>query len=247
MSFKPEKSLKPKRIGRVVLRDFDLSILFNNLNRDMLFLRFFGLKKSDRQKLEEFNREFEVLKDEIIRDEYIKPKGIYGIYKVHSSKEMIKIYADEEIFEIPLQINRDGISLADFLFEDDYVAFTSASCFLNDEVVYTHIEHNDFKKLYIINSINTMLAEAFTEVLHYLAAKDMGLEVAAEMKELYLHKNPGRRYSPGYVGIDILANMTIHKLLKAVDIGSSITESGMIEPQSSVQSLIIFNDKAFYL
>ncbi|MGC8867340.1 MAG: vitamin B12 dependent-methionine synthase activation domain-containing protein [Elusimicrobiales bacterium] len=231
---------------RVVFNDFDLSILFENLNKDMLFLRFFGLRKLNIEKSIKMEREFESIKKEIIERRYIIPKGIYGIYRVKTSKKLLTLYSDAE-YKIPLEINEDGFSIADFLSEQDYVALTSASCFLNNDSLDFYVDLNDFKKRHIINSIDIMLAEAFTEVLHYLAAKNRGLKVCIEPKELYLHKNPGKRYSPGYPGLDISVNKTIHQILKAYEIGSSITESAMIEPESSVQSIIVFNDKAFYL
>lgn len=246
MDFKPYKKISHVRCGRVLFSNFDIEVLFDNLQKDMLFLRFFGLKKNS-PRFDEVNYEFEEIKKEIVEKGYLTPKGVYGIYRVSSSKRLILVYTDKGVYDIPLETNSNGVSIGDFLLDDDYVAFTSVSCFVNDDVVYGYIKHDDFKKLYMINSINIMLAEAFTEVLHYLAAKDMGIDVVCEMKELYLHKNPGRRYSPGYRGLDISVNRTIHEILGAYELGSKITESGMIEPESSVQCLIVFNDKAFYL
>lgn len=247
MNFKPHKKLNPKRTGRVVFHNFDLNILFDNLNRDLLYLRFFGARKSNSLKYCELETEFERIKSEIIENKYIIPKGIYAVCRAVSYKNKIKVMCENNEFEINLSLNRDGISISNFLFEDDFIALTSSSCFVDNEVLYRYIETDDFKKLYFINSINIMLAEAFTEVLHYLASKDAGLNPEFDMRKLYTHKNYGLRYSPGYPGIEITENRTIHLILRASDIGSSVTESGMIDPQSSVQSLIVFNEKAFYL
>lgn len=243
MDLKTGFRVSPKKLSRVLFDDFDLKILFDNLNMDMLLVRFLNASKSNYAKYQQAIAEVEKIRKEIILNRYIVAKGIYQIFKVRSYKDRLVFYQGEEMVgEMVLEV-RNGISIADFLYEDDFVSLTSASCFLNLDAS----AKLGAKKSFLIQSVCIMLAEAFTEVLHFLSIKDMGIENNIEMRELYRHKNIGKRYSPGYPGIDISQNASIHRLLSAQDIGSRITSSYMIDPESSVQSLIIYNPKAFYL
>lgn len=247
MNLKPPFRVKPKFEGRKVFHSFDLEKIIPNINMDLLIVRFFGVFKSNFEKYNETIKEIELMLDEIKKNSYITPRGVYGIFRVKSEKNYILIKAEDRDYQIPLDVGKNGLSISDFLYEEDFVGFTSVSSFVNEDLFFKNVSKEDFRKIFVINSINIMLAEAFTEVLHYLIIEDMGLENKNDMKELYKNKNIGKRYSPGYPGLDISVNKTIHELLNAKEIGSRITESYMIDPESSVQSIVIYNPKAFYL
>lgn len=247
MDLKPTFKIKPNFIGRKVFHSFDIEKIIPNLNIDLLIIRFFRVFKSNSEKYQQAKDDVNFILDELRAKRYILTKGVYGIFEVKSDKDYFVVKNDGKEYVFPLQKDENGISISSFLNENDYVGFTSVSCFVDEDLVFKDISGDDFKKIFLVNSVNIMLAEAFTEVLHYMIIEDMGLENKNDMRELYKNKNLGRRYSPGYPGLDISLNKTIHELLNAKEIGSGITESYMIDPESSVQSIVIYNNKAFHI
>ncbi len=248
MNLKPDYIPKPKTLERKIFIDFNLDILFKNLNLDMLFLRFFNLKKSETEKIKNTLTELEELKNEIIENKYIKANGIYKIFRIKNYGGYIDIIEDEKVIgNIEFKKTQKSFSISDFLNDDDFVALASTSIFFNEEVKNKMLEKRDFKKLYIINSISIMLAESFIELLHYFVIRNFKNEDENNFSKFVEYIKTTKRFSPGYPSIDIKFNQTIHNLLKASEIGSRITESYMIEPESSVQAIILHNPKAFYI
>lgn len=229
--------------NRHIIKDFDLNILFENIDYDLLYLRFFNLKKSQIDKIKEMNNEILKLKDEIIKEKYIKVNAIYQIFKSNSQDNEIILFDKDnrEITRIKTNKTAKGLSLSNFILplktgRKDLVALTVASSFINEENIYRLINKNEFKKLYMINSISIMLSQAMTEVLN------------DKIKEkLSIINQKSISYSPGYPSIDISINKDIFDILKANEIGTNITQSFMLEPESSVQSIVLHNPKAFYI
>lgn len=229
-------------LNRKKFDSFDLNILFDNIHYELLYLRFFNLKKTQLEKLKKLEKEISELKKEIIENNYITAKGVYKIFKVLKENNFILILNENEKISDRIETikNKNGVCIADFLAEVDYIGLISTSVFVNDIVFEKHTSSNDFSKLYIINSLAIMMAEALCEVLHYYLRKDFGIEENNDLKELYKKPKKGLRYSPGYPGLDISVNKNIYELLNAKELGSNITSSYMIEPESSVQAIAIF-------
>ena len=229
--------------------NFDLELLFKNIHYDMLYLRFFNLKKSQTDKLYKLENEILEAKKEIIANNYITAKGVYKIFKVSKNNNIINILDDNGniIEEIETIKNKDGLCIADFLNNKDFVGLISTSIFVDEKVYDKFIKLRDFSKLYIINSVAIMMAEAFAEILHYYVRKDFGIEKDTSLENLYTKTKIGLRYSPGYPGLDISVNKKIYDLLNVREIGSDITSSYMLDPESSVQAIVIFNTKARYI
>ena len=234
---KPQYTLNNVNLSRRRFDDFDLRKLFENINYDMLYLRFFNLKKSQSEKIEKTQRDILNIQQEIIEKKLIIPKGVMKIFKASSCGDFIIIKDDNncEIETIETKRNSNNISISDFVSEDDYVGMLSVSVFLKEGVCAELSSKREYSKLYIINSLAIMMAEAFADVMHKMMMEDFGVSEI------------GKRYSPGYPSLDISMNKKIHTLLNAEEIGSSITETYMIDPESSVEALVIHNPKSFYL
>jgi 5-methyltetrahydrofolate--homocysteine methyltransferase len=245
--FTPDDIPQVNSFDKKIFKNFSTDMLFENLDYDMLFLRFFNLKKSQPDKITDMNKRIMDMKDEIKNDGYVEARGIYQIFKAGADESGINIYDEKEIFLKQIHLtSRHGISINDFVMKDnnlrkDIIAFTLCSTFINQEKIKKILD--DKEKVYIIKSISIMLAEAMTDVLHYFIRRDMNI---AE-KELDRKKFRGIRYSPGYPAIDISVNKDIFELLGGNDIGTDITESFMFEPESSVASLVLHNPKAFHI
>ena len=234
---------------RKKFEDFDLKLLFENINYEMLYLRFFNLKRSQTEKLIKLENEISQIKREIIENDYLKAKGIYKIFKVFKDDNIINVVDDfgKVVEKIKTIRNKDGLCICDFLDKEDYLGFAISSVFVDEKVYDKFIQSREFSKLYIINSIGIMMAESMIEILHYFIRKDFGIEETNDLKELYKKPKIGLRYSPGYPGLDISVNKKIYDLLGVSEIGTSITSSYMFEPESSVGAVIVFNKNAKYL
>ncbi|MEF3279376.1 MAG: hypothetical protein K6357_00180 [Elusimicrobiota bacterium] len=247
MSFKPDYIPEPQSLERKVFNEFELNILFNNLNWDMLFLRFFNLKKSQQEKINETKKEMDEIGKEIIAEKYLKAKGIYQIFKIKNYTDYIELIENEKVIG-RIEFNKTSNHLlSDFLADEDFLGVASVSVFIDEKKFQKLFEERKYRKLYIINSISIMMAESFIEVLHYFVQKNFKNEDENDFSKFPQYIQQTKRYSPGYPSIDIKFNKTLHEVLKANEIGSKITESYMIEPESSVQAIILHNPKAFYI
>ncbi len=246
-NLKPDYKLKNPNLKRRKFEDFNIETILNNIDYNMLYFRFFNVKKSQTDKILKLEEQISKIKKEIIENKLIIPKGISKIFKASSYLNFILIKNDDgiEIERIETKKNSKGNYLANFLGEDDYVGFTSVSIFLNEDKFDDLLSKKDFSKLYIINSLSIMAAEAFTEILYKQVNVDFGIDNSLNLNSVFSNGS-GKRFSPGYPSIDISANKKIYDLLNAKEIGSSITESFMIEPESSVQSIILHNPKSDY-
>lgn len=246
-NLKPDYKLKNPNLTRRKFEDYDIEKIFQSINYDMLYLRFFNLKKSQTDKLLKLEEEILNIQKEIIQKKIIIPKGVCKIFKASSYSSFILIKNDDgiEIDKIETKKNSKGFFISELVGEDDYIGLTSVSVFLNQDKFEELLSQKDFSKLYIINSLAIMSAEAFTEILHKQVNVDFGIDSSLNLKSVFSNGS-GKRFSPGYPSIDISVNKKIYDLLSAKEIGSSITESFMIEPESSVQSVIIHNPKSEY-
>lgn len=244
---KPDYKLQKPNLKRRKFDDFNLDDVFKSINYDMLYLRFFNLKKTQDEKMAKMQKDLSELKKEIIENKIIIPRGICKIFKASCFLNLIIIKNDDgqEIDRIETMKNSKGFFVSDYVGEDDYIGLTSVSVFIKDDTFQNLLGKKDFAKLYMINSLAIMSAEAFTEILHKQINVDFGIENLNDLNSFF-SKISGKRYSPGYPVLDISANKKIYDLLNAKEIGSSITDSFMIEPESSVQSLILHNPKSEY-
>lgn len=253
----PESIPTPESLERFIFKNYDLNTVFDNINWDLFYLRFLNLKKSQSDKIQTTEKEILKLKEEIIKNKYIEARGIYQIFKAASDKNHLLIFdKNNNLIDkilLPRQSKKPYVSITDFIMPlkdnnpQDYVGFLISSCFLNNEKIEELEKNKEIKKIYLIKSLALMLAEAFTEILHYFIRKNLGIEKQKELKNLHKQKYQGIRYSPGYPALkDISINQNIYNILKASEIGTKITTSYMLDPESSVGAIALHNPKAFY-
>jgi 5-methyltetrahydrofolate--homocysteine methyltransferase len=80
-NFMPDDIPFIKSYDRKVLTDFSADLLFENLDYDMLFLRFFNLKKSNQSKIIDMQKRIDDIKNEIKENGYVNAIGVYRIFK----------------------------------------------------------------------------------------------------------------------------------------------------------------------
>jgi 5-methyltetrahydrofolate--homocysteine methyltransferase len=109
--------------------------------------------------------------------------------------------------------------------------------------------HDDYA-IIMLKSLADRLAEAFAEYMHLKVRKELWGYHAQENfsnEELIQEKYQGIRPAPGYSACpDHTEKLKLFKLLRAEDIGVSLTESCAMVPASSVSGWYFSNEKAKY-
>jgi len=93
------------------------------------------------------------------------------------------------------------------------------------------------------------MAEAFTEYMHLLMRKEMGIfeEKAIDMQGLITQKYRGSRYSFGYPACpDMSLQKIMFDILKPEEIGVTLTEEMEMVPEQSTSAIVIHHPQAKY-
>lgn len=254
--YHPEKIFVPESLKRKTLKDFDIEILFENINWPMFNFKFLRAKNTDIVSLNKANKIIEEFKKEILEKKLIKANGVYQFFKTNSKGETVNIYNENgkliEKFIFPRQNKAEFLSIADFILPKekgiDYIAFFAVSCGKGiSEISAKYRKEGDFIRSYLIESFALSLAEAFAEVIHYFIRKDWNIAENTDLKNLYKNKYQGKRYSFGYPSCPDLSNQSkLFKLIKPKDIGIKLTSNFMMEPEASVSGFALHNSKAKY-
>jgi len=107
----------------------------------------------------------------------------------------------------------------------------------------------EFLKSHAIQALALETAEAAAEWLHRRIREDWGFPDPADMTMIdrFTTKYRGRRYSFGYPACPALEDQAgIWKLVKPEEIGVSLTEGFMMEPEASVSALVFHHPDCTY-
>lgn len=193
-----------------------------------------------------------IMLDEIIQNQSLSAKAVFGIWEAQSNDDDIELYEGEETiasFRTLRQQSKKAtkafnIGLSDFIAPKDsgvmdYVGAFAVTAGLGIEKMLTEYErdHDDYKSI-MLKAIADRLAEATAEMLHHQVRTDYwgyAKEEDLSNEELIREKYKGIRPAPGYPACpDHLEKETIFDLLKPNNIGMSLTESLAMYPASSV-------------
>ena len=255
----------PDSTKRIVLRDVPALHLVPFLNRQMLLGHHLGLKGSVKKLLKEGDKrahELNDLIDELLQEgqSWLKPKAVYQFFPAQSDGQNIVIYDPEdhtrviERFTFPRQGRAPYRTLGDYLRpigdEMDYVAFLSVTV---GEGVRDIAEEwkakGDYLRSHAIQSLALELAEGLAEKTHMLIRDRWGIPDSPEltMEERFRTKYRGIRVSFGYPACPELADQEkLFRLIHPEEIGISLTEGFMMEPEASVTAMVFSHPEARY-
>ncbi len=209
----------------------------------------------------------EMLKS-IIDQDWMKHKGVVGLFPASSNGDDIEIYSKEmqgEICAVQHTLRQQSkkangvpnIALADFIAPkstgiQDYIGgFVVASGIgMENKIAQFEKDHDDYNAI-LLKALADRLAEAFAEYLHKQVrtkywgySPDESLENEALIKEKYR----GIRPAPGYPACpDHTEKRTLFRLLNATEhTGVELTESLAMYPTSSVAGWYFGNEQAKY-
>ncbi len=208
------------------------------------------------------------LLDQIIAEEWLEARAIFGIFPANSEGDDIEIYGDPDQ-KHPLAIvhtlrqqmrrknQRPNFALADFVAPKqagitDYLGFfvVTAGIGIEQTLKKFREDHNDYQ-IIMLKALADRLAEAFAERLHELVrTKYWGYapDESLSNQDLIAEKYRGIRPAPGYPACpDHTEKQTIFDILDATNkIGVALTESMAMHPAASVAGYYFAHPKAAY-
>jgi len=208
----------------------------------------------------------QALLDEIVADQSLTARGVYGFWPAQADGQDLVLYRDEERREeqvrFPMlrqqEVRDDGRphrSLVDFVAPletgvRDYVgAFAVTAGLGADELVKRYeSEHDDYKAI-LVKALADRLAEAFAEYLHARARHDWGYEAPQEWSQDELRDERFRGIRPafGYPACpDHSEKQKLFELLDAFGLGIELTSSFAMWPAASVSGLYFSAPEARY-
>ncbi len=205
--------------------------------------------------------------DEIIEKKMLQANGIIGIWPTHADGDDIVLFGDEgktkeigRFYQLRQQeMKKDGtpnISLSDFVAPaesglTDYCgAFaTTAGIGIEKWIAQYKADHDDYRAI-LIEAIADRLSEAFAELLHLLVRKEYWGYAADEnlsLDEILKVKYQGIRPAFGYPACpEHHEKENLFNILKAQEIGITLTEHFAMYPTASVSGLYFAHPESRY-
>jgi 5-methyltetrahydrofolate--homocysteine methyltransferase len=255
----------PPDLGLHVLRDVPLGHIFPYLNLQMLLGKHLGVKGSVARLLEEgdpkvreVNEVVEQLERQAVEQRLLRASGLYRFYEAAAAgDDLLILDGGREIarFRFPRQPAGERLCLADYVREQgsgekDYVALFAVTCGAGvRELAERWKDGGQYLRSHALQALAIESAEAFAEMLHARLRTQWGfpdppgLGLADKLKARYR----GIRVSFGYPACPNLADQRIlFDLLHPEQIGLTLTEGFMMDPEASVSALVFHHPEAKY-
>jgi 5-methyltetrahydrofolate--homocysteine methyltransferase len=248
-----------------VLRDVPLGRIYPYLNLQMLLGKHLGVKgsvprllSSGDVKAREVNETLEELKREVAGRGSMRADGLYRFYRAAASGDDLMLFENgNEVarFHFPRQRRGERLCLADYVREigsgeADYVALYAVTCGAGvRELAERWKDEGRYLRSHMLQALAIECAEAFAEMLHARLRTQWGFPDPPEMTlsdKLKAHYR-GIRVSFGYPACPNLADQrALFDLLRPEQIGLTLTEGFMMDPEASVSALVFHHPEAKY-
>ena len=252
----------PRTIARVPLKT-----VVPFLNERMLYQFHWGYRKQGRT-LDEFKawakQELRPVLNELFervaKDDILVPQATYGYWPCASAGDELVLYDPDSgneaaRFSFPRQNKPGGLCIADFFRditanERDVVALQVVTMGRGaSEVARQWFADNRYKDYLYLHGLSVEMAEALAEYLHQRIRAEMGFagEEARDTEGLLRQEYRGSRYSFGYPACpDLAQQRQLLALLRAQEIGISLTEEDQLDPEQSTSAIVVLHPQAKY-
>jgi len=257
-SVQPEAINHPLKWGQRIVKDMPLEIVLKHLNRNELYRLSWGAKNAhgaEWEKLQdEFGSRLERMTREALKDGWLKPQGVYGLFPCQSDGDELVIYNPETIntaspetlarFTFPRQPYDQHLALSDYFAsidsgKMDVVAFQIVTVGLEATERFDRMQASgDYSEAYFSHGLAVQSAEATAEYLHRHIRRELGIA-----------EDQGKRYSWGYPAIPELEDhLKVFDLLPAVrsELGMSLSPAYQLIPEQSTAAIIVHHKDAKY-
>jgi 5-methyltetrahydrofolate--homocysteine methyltransferase len=191
----------------------------------------------------------------------MEAKAVFRFYRAGSEGNRIVLFdgtsgAAVTSFEFQRQARPGGICLADFVRPleggkptDNLALFVVTAGKGIRAISERYKVSGDFVKMHGAQALALETAEAYAELLHSRIRSMWGTPDRPDltMLERFRAEYPGKRYSFGYPACPRLEDQVqLFAALQPEDIGVTLTEGCMMEPEASVSALVFHHPDAFY-
>jgi 5-methyltetrahydrofolate--homocysteine methyltransferase len=205
----------------------------------------------------------------VVEGKWLTANAVFGIFPANSVNEGddIAIYADEKRERTLMTwhnlrqqnmkpTGRPNLGIGDFVAPEgagvkDYIGVFAVTAGIGIEKrVKAYEDQNDDYNAIMLKAIADRLAEAFTELLHKRVRREFwgyARDEALENDALIAEKYQGIRPAPGYPACpDHTEKGALFDLLRAPEVGITVTESFAMYPASSVSGFFLSHPQSQY-
>jgi 5-methyltetrahydrofolate--homocysteine methyltransferase len=243
----------------------NLREVWSFINPQMLYGKHLGLRGSFARLLDEGDVKaeklqvvVESLKDEV--ESWMRVRAVWRFFEAEPDGDSIRLFEPDSkrfahTFEFGRQIKPGGLSLADFVVRPSDGVRDSVALFVvgaGDEVRERSTvakDEGEYLESHAIQALAIETAEAAAEWLHAKLREEWGFPDPPEMgmKDRFTARYRGKRFSFGYPACpDLDDQAALWRLLDPQDIGVSLTDGMMMEPEASVSALVFHHPDARY-
>jgi 5-methyltetrahydrofolate--homocysteine methyltransferase len=247
-------TLPPSKFGMRVVKNMPLEIVLTHLNINELYRLSWGAKNTHGEEWEKLKAEFDArldkMKREALREKWLNPQAVYGLFPCQSDGDDLIIYNPENLdetltrFSFPRQPYDEHLALSDYFAsiesgQMDVVAFQIVTVGQEATQRFDRLQsaHN-YTEAYFTHGLAVQAAEATADYLHEHIRREMGIP-----------ENQGKRYSWGYPAIPELEDhKKIFELLSAAtsELGITLSTAYQLIPEQSTAAIIVHHPRAKY-
>ena len=238
--------------------------LWQYINPAMLYSRHLGFKGNFKAALADrdekalaLNAAVEETKAEA--EKYMKARAIWRFLDAESRGNSIRLFEPDTNVELhefafPRQRRADGLSLSDFIarpngFRDSMALLCVTAGEGIRELSEQYRVRGEYFRSHAIQALAIETAEACAEWVHRRIREDWGFAdpVDMTMEDRFRSKYRGRRYSFGYAACPNLEDQRgLFQLLDPSEIGVTLTDGDMMDPEASVSALVFQHPDCIY-
>jgi len=273
LEFGPEQVSRPRFTGRREVDDVTLDTLVEYIDWTFFFaaweIKGKFPKVLDHPKYgaaaRELYQEGRELLDDIVARRLLTPRGVYGFWPAVSEGDDVVLFDDEErereVARFPM-LRQQSVpgdkstrSLADFVAPReagvcDYVGAFAVTAGLGADDLAARFEKDlDDYHAIMVKALADRLAEAFAEYLHERVRREWGYGRDEDLsnEDLIAERYRGIRPAFGYPACpDHRPKGALFDLLKAPEVGITLTDSFAMHPAASVSGLYFAHPQARY-
>jgi 5-methyltetrahydrofolate--homocysteine methyltransferase len=258
----------PLDTERHLLNSYSLTHIEPYINMQMLIGHHLGVKGKIAELLARGDEKAVKVKevvDQLLadarRENWITPAAVYQFFPAQSSGDKVLVYHPDgsgqvlKEFEFPRQDKGSGLCLADFLKsvdsgEMDYVGFFAVTAGRGIREKAEQLKAaGRFLESHALSALALETAEGFAELIHRQMRDRWGFPDPVEMtmQDRFSARYQGQRFSFGYPACPNLEDQEkLFALLQPGDIGITLTEGFMMEPEASVTAMVFAHPDARY-
>ncbi len=243
----------------------DLRDIWSYVNPQMLYGKHLGLRGSLARlldggdaKAEKLHAVVEALKNEVER--WMRVRAVWRFFEAEPDGEAIRLFEPgsanpAHTFVFGRQQKPGGLSLADFVVppagrvRDSVALFVVGAGDGVRERSTAAKKAGEYLQSHAIQALAIETAEAAAEWLHATLREVWGFPDPPEMtmKDRFAARYRGKRYSFGYPACPNLDDQAaLWRLLEPEEIGVSLTDGMMMEPEASVSAMVFHHPDARY-